>query len=159
MRVSYLTINIKIIKFKRSNSKSMVLHSKKKKTILMLLTQEIQLEKVCYCVFFKNTRILKFKSQLTITFFAAVNHLNGPLRKQNFSLTGSKGHGLWFVIGGLRSLSRVSVFQDSLLVIVIMKRKTQFWRRFFNFRVRMFVKSEVSITDEKLIKCWNIRLN
>ena len=39
-------------------------------------------------------RILKFKSQLTIAFFAAVNHLNGPLRKQNFSLTGSKGHGL-----------------------------------------------------------------
>ena len=60
----------------------------------MLLTQEIQLEKVCYCVFFKNTRILKFKSQPTITFFAAVNHLNGPLRKQNFSLTGSKGDGL-----------------------------------------------------------------
>ena len=30
-------------------------------------------------------RILKFKSQLTIAaFFAAVNHLNGPLTKQNF---------------------------------------------------------------------------
>ena len=43
---------------------------------------------------FINMRILKFKSQLTIAFFAAVNHLNGPLRKQNFSLTGSKGHGL-----------------------------------------------------------------
>ena len=42
---------------------------------------------------FTNMRILKFKSQLTIAFFAAVNHLNGPLRKQNFSLTGSKGHG------------------------------------------------------------------
>ena len=35
---------------------------------------------------FTNMRILKFNSQLTITFFAAVNHLNGPLRKQNFSL-------------------------------------------------------------------------
>ena len=32
-------------------------------------------------------------------FFAAVNHLNGPLRKQYFTLTGSKGHGLRFVIG------------------------------------------------------------
>ena len=155
MRVSYLTINIKIIKFKRSNSKSMVLHSNDSNAPNTRNSRW----KVCYFVFFKNTRILKFKSQLTITFFAAVNHLNGPLRKQNFSLTGSKGHGLWFVIGGLRSLSRVSVFQDSLLVIVIMKRKTQFWRRFFNFRVRMFVKSEVSITDEKLIMCWNIRLN
>ena len=43
---------------------------------------------------FTNMQILKFKSQLTIAFFAAVNHLNGPLRKQNFTLTDSKGHGL-----------------------------------------------------------------
>ena len=43
---------------------------------------------------FINMRILKFKSQLTIAFSAAVDYLNGPLRKQNFSLTGSKGHGL-----------------------------------------------------------------
>ena len=54
-------------------------------------------------------RILKFKSQLTIAFFAAVNHLNGPLGKQNFTLTGSKGQGLWFVIGGFRSVLCVSV--------------------------------------------------
>ena len=65
-------------------------------------------------------RILKFKSQLTIAFFAAVNYLNGPLREQNFSLTGSKGHGLWFVIDGFRSVLCLSVFQGSLLVIVIM---------------------------------------
>ena len=45
-------------------------------------------------VLFTNMRILKFKSQLTIGFFAAVNHLNGPIRKQNFTSTGSKGHGL-----------------------------------------------------------------
>ena len=38
--------------------------------------------------------IRKFKSQLTSAFFAAVNHLNGPLRKQTFTLTGSKGQGL-----------------------------------------------------------------
>ena len=69
---------------------------------------------------FTNMPILKFKSQLTIAFFAAVNHLNGPLRKQNFTLTGSKGHCLGFVIGGFRSVLCVSVFQDSLLVIVIM---------------------------------------
>ena len=43
---------------------------------------------------FTNMQIMKFKSQLTIAFFAAVNHLNGPLRKQNFTLKGSKGHGL-----------------------------------------------------------------
>ena len=54
---------------------------------------------------FTNMRILKNKSQPTIAFFAAVNHLNGPLRKQNFTLTGSKGQGLRFVIGGFRSVS------------------------------------------------------
>ena len=69
---------------------------------------------------FTNMRILKFKSQLTIAFFTAVNHLNEPLRKQNFTLTGSKGQGLWFVIGGFRSVLCVSVFQGSFLVIVIM---------------------------------------
>ena len=72
-------------------------------------------------------RILKFKSQLTIGFFAAVNH------------------GLWFVIGGFRSVLCVSVFQGSLLVIVIMidgseKRNCEGG---FLFTVRMFVKSAV----------------
>ena len=64
-------------------------------------------------------RILKFKSQLTIAFFAAVNHLNGPLRKQYFTLTGSKSQGLLFVIGRFRSVLCVSVFQGPLLAIVI----------------------------------------
>ena len=54
---------------------------------------------------FTNMPILKIKSQPTIAFFAAVNHLNGLLRKQNFTLTGSKGQGLRFVIGGFRSVS------------------------------------------------------
>ena len=69
---------------------------------------------------FTDMRILKFKNQLTIAFFAAVNHLDGPPRKRNFTLTGSKGHALWFVIGGFRSVMCVSVFQGSLLGIVIM---------------------------------------
>ena len=47
------------------------------------------------------------------------NHLSGPLRKQKFTSTGSKGHGLWFVIGGFRSVLWVSVFQGSFLVIVM----------------------------------------
>ena len=38
---------------------------------------------------FKNTRILK-----RFAFFAAVNHLGGPPRKQNITSTDSKGHGL-----------------------------------------------------------------
>ena len=95
---------------------------------------------------FKNMRILKFKSQLTITIFAAVNYLNEPLRKQNFILTGSKGHGLWFVIGGFQSVLCVSVFQGSLLVIVIMidgSEKRDCEGGFWNFRVRIFGKSAV----------------
>ena len=48
---------------------------------------------------FTNMRILKFKNQLTIALFAAVNHLNGPLRiQQNFTLPGSKGQGSLLVI-------------------------------------------------------------
>ena len=34
---------------------------------------------------FINMQILKFRTQPTIAFFAAVNHLNGLLRKQNFT--------------------------------------------------------------------------
>ena len=34
---------------------------------------------------FTNMRILKFRTQPTIAFSDAVNHLNGPLRKQNFT--------------------------------------------------------------------------
>ena len=71
-----------------------------------------------YCAFHKHANS-KFKSQLTIAFFTAVSHLNRPLRKQNFTLTGSKAHGLWFLIGGFGSVLWVSVFQGSLLVIVI----------------------------------------
>ena len=41
-----------------------------------------------------RTRILKFKSELTFAFFAGVNHISGPLRKQKFTSMGSKGHGL-----------------------------------------------------------------
>ena len=61
---------------------------------------------------------LKFKSQLMFVFFASVNHLCGPLRKQAFTLTSSKVHSLRFVIGGFRSILCVSVFQGSLLVII-----------------------------------------
>ena len=68
-----------------------------------------------YCAFHKHAN-----SEVQIAFFAAVNHLNGPLRKQKFALTGSKGQSLGFVIGEFRSVLCVSVFQGSLLVIVIM---------------------------------------
>ena len=41
---------------------------------------------------FINTQILKFKSQLMFAFFAAVNHLSRPPRKQKFTSTSPKGH-------------------------------------------------------------------
>ena len=46
-------------------------------------------------VLFINMQIVKFKSQLMFVFFTAINHLSGPLRKQKFTSTVSKGHGLW----------------------------------------------------------------
>ena len=39
-----------------------------------------------------------------VCIFSAVNHLSGPLRKQKFTSMGSKGHGLWLVIGGFWSV-------------------------------------------------------
>ena len=66
---------------------------------------------------FIHTRILRFTSQLTFAFFAAVSHLSGSLRKQKFTSTDLKGHGL-----GLVDFNPfcVFVFKGSLLVIVIM---------------------------------------
>ena len=66
---------------------------------------------------FTNMRILKFRSQPAIASYAAVNHNNGPLRKQNFTSWVQKVMvcDLWVSI-------RFVCFsvQGSLLVIVIM---------------------------------------
>ena len=72
----------------------------------------------CYSAFHKhaNSEVQKPTDDCV---FRCVDHLNGPLRKQNFTLTGSKGHGSWFVIGGFGSVLCVSVFQGLLLVLVI----------------------------------------
>ena len=67
-------------------------------------------------------------------------------RKQNFTLTGSKGHGFWFVIGRFPSVLCVSVFQGSLLMIVIMidgSQKRNCEGGVWTGRVRMFLKSTV----------------
>ena len=48
-------------------------------------------------------------------FFCFVNYLSGPLRKYIFTYTSSKGHGLWFVIVGFRTLFVHFIFQVSLL--------------------------------------------
>ena len=63
-------------------------------------------------------RIVKFKNQLTLEFFAVVNYLSESLRKQKVNSTGSIVM-LCDLIGGFRSILCVSVCQDSLLVIII----------------------------------------
>ena len=75
------------------------------------LNERISRRPHCITALFTNLRILKFQSQLTIAFFAAVNHLSGPLRKHNFTSTGSTGHSLCFVIGGFRSVLCASCFK------------------------------------------------
>ena len=62
--------------------------------ILKVFTDVFFIRPSQFTALYTNMRILKFKSQLTIAFFAAVNHPNGPLRKQNFALAGLKGQGL-----------------------------------------------------------------
>ena len=105
---------------------------------------------VCvFCAFHKHANC---KVQKPTKNCAAVNHLSGPLRKQNYTLTRSKGHGLWFVIGQDfdPTVLCVSVFEGLLRAYVCdrnydrRQRKTQLWRRLMNFRVRMFVKSAVT---------------
>ena len=54
------------------------------------------------------------------------------------------------MICGFRSVLCVSVFQGSLLVIVVMidgREKTYLLRRFLNFRVHVFLKSAVRIVE------------
>ena len=87
---------------------------------------------------FKNRRILKFKTKLTFAFFPAVNHFSGPLRKQNFTLTGSKGHG--FVIFDWWLSIRFVCFCVSWFVsrdcnCDWQQWKMRLWRQLLNFRV------------------------
>ena len=91
---------------------------------------------------FTNMRILKFRSQPTIAFFAAVNHLIlTDLLRNKTLLHGFKRSR--FVICGFRS---VLCFSVSRFVACDRnydwrQRKTQLWRWLLKFRVRMFVKS------------------
>ena len=107
---------------------------------------------VNFTTLLKNMWILKFKSPQTFVFFAAVNHLSRPLRKQKFTSMGSKGCGLWFVIGGFRSSLCVSLFHGSLLVIVIVthwrQQKMQLWKQLLNFRVGAFLKKAVCLMKD-----------
>ena len=56
-----------------------------------------------------------------VGFFCSVNHLSGPLRKYMFTCSSSKGHGLWFVICGFRTVLFVSCFRARRFVIVLFR--------------------------------------
>ena len=116
----------------------------------------------CFTALFKNTLTLKFKSQLTYAFFAAINHLSGPLRKQNFTSVGSKGHGLRFL--WLVDLNLVCLFLCfkvlGVLVIVIMidgSEKRDCEGGFWILEFRVVVKSTVKVVKLKVVKV-NVRL-
>ena len=87
-------------------------------------------------------RILKFRSQPTIAFFAAVNHhILRDLLGNKTLLHGFKRS--WFVIWGFRSVLCFSVsrFVACDRYYDWRQRKTQLWRWLLKLRVRMFVKS------------------
>ena len=53
-----------------------------------------QLEFVCFYYTFQKHANSEVQKPPDIAFFAAANHLSRPFRKQNFTYTNSKGHGL-----------------------------------------------------------------
>ena len=80
---------------------------------------------------FKNTWILKFKSQLMFAFFIAANHLSRSLRKQKF------------VTDGFRSALCLCVASLLVIVIILTAAKNAMRRQLLNFSVRVFLKSAV----------------
>ena len=75
-----------------------------------------------------------FQTSKGFCIFCSVNHLSGPVRKQMFTCTSSKGHGLRFGIGGFRSVLFVSCFKVRCFVIVLFRAiidQLRLLRRFF----------------------------
>ena len=64
---------------------------------------------------YRAARFANFEGVLG--FFCSVNRPSGPRRKHMFTLTSLKGHGLWFVIGGFRSVW--FIYCVAWLVIVV----------------------------------------
>ena len=71
------------------------------------------------CILLQRNSLYRAERFANFGFFCSVNHLGGPLRKQTFTCTSSKGHGLWFVIGGFRSVLFVSCFKVRCFMIVL----------------------------------------
>ena len=84
----------------------------------------------------------------------------GPLREQNFTSMGLKGHGLWLVHGGFWSILCVSVFQSLLLVIILMTGGTNceggFWTLEFGRFVKISVKHRTNCLHTCTLHCVSI---
>ena len=97
--------------------------------------------------FSKTCELWNSKANWRLRFFAAVNHLSGPLRKQNFTSTGSKGH-VWDL--PLVDFDLFWVFLCfkarclwSYLWLTAAKNVIVSW--LFNFIIRVFLKSAVMV--------------
>ena len=83
------------------------------------------------------------------------NHLSGPLRKHEINSKGLKRHGLRFVIGGFWSVLWLSVFQGSLLVIVMMtngSEKRNCEGGFWALEVAFFLKAQRPSPTEYILQ-------
>ena len=59
----------------------------------------------CFGQYYRENICIAFcKRRRNFRFFCSVNHLSRPLRQQMFISKSSKGHALYFVIGGFRSV-------------------------------------------------------
>ena len=102
-----------------------------------------------YCAF-ENTRILKFKSQLTLRFLLPSVILAELIGNRSLLKWAQEVivHDWWisirfvcFCVPGFISCARNCDWRQ---------RKTQLWRRLLNFRVRVFLKSAVKFSKKLL---------
>ena len=95
----------------------------------------IQFMKHLLTVLFKNTQILKFKSQLGCRQIILADLLGNRSLLQRVQKVMVQ---LWFVIGRFRSVLCVSRFDVYNRNHNWRQRKTQLWRQLLNFRVRVW---------------------
>ena len=107
---------------------------------------------------FTNMRILKFKSQLTITFSLPSTILTDLLGNKTLLERVQKVICDWWI--SIRFVSFfVSRFVASDRNYDWRQRKTQLWRRLLNVRIRKFVKSAVNCNIYTNRDCRKLRFN
>ena len=79
---------------------------------LALLSRDNSAKMYVLLRFSKTREFWSSKANLRLRFFAAVNHLSVPLKKQQLTSTSSKFHGLWLV--DFDPFLWISVYQGSL---------------------------------------------